>query len=63
MKDNYPNYLNPHNIDPGRVEAARMVNEASWQKAERKRILASIEKVKEMISDIEEGRKDTEHHD
>ena len=24
MKDNYPNYLNPHNIDPGRIEPAHI---------------------------------------
>lgn len=24
MKDNYPNYLNPHNIDPSRIEPARI---------------------------------------
>ncbi len=26
MKDNTPNYLNPHNMDPSRVEAAPMLN-------------------------------------
>ena len=26
MKDNYPNYLNPHNIDPGRIEAAARID-------------------------------------
>ena len=26
MKDNFPNYLNPHNIDPGRVEPAHIDN-------------------------------------
>ena len=24
MKDNYPNYLNPHNIDPSRIEPAHI---------------------------------------
>lgn len=129
MRDNMPNYLNLSNIDPGRVEAARVYrarnsgrgfndlwlncpncegesyakdfggfadskndeiprwsgpsacpicghacdisgwneyvyinDDESWQRAERKRILASIEKVKELISDIEEGRKDSDHH-
>ena len=26
MEDNYPSYLNPHNIDPGRIEAAARID-------------------------------------
>ena len=49
MKDNFPNYLNPHNIDPGRIDvppgndSIRPLRAPTMSNDEAIRILADIE--------------------